>query len=80
VKKGSTPTEMELPQSSDQIELLLKLAGHLDARARFYPTEDQEVAVTLSRAPNAKPARKRPPRPDRGPTSAGEIKGNPYGR
>ena len=80
VQKGLTPLEMELPQSSDQIELALKLSGHVDGRARFFANQDQEVAVTLQAAKVKSPRKKPLPRSDRGPTSAGEIKGNPYGK
>jgi serine/threonine-protein kinase len=88
VKKGETPMTMELPKTDDQIELVLKLDGYDDAKAKFYATVDAEVPVTLTRKPappqpkptKRPPARpKAPPPPDRGPTSGGEIKPSPYG-
>ncbi|MBI4511870.1 MAG: serine/threonine protein kinase [Deltaproteobacteria bacterium] len=93
VKKGKTPTGIELPKGDDQISLTLRLDGFAEASAKFYPTKDQEVPVTLKRlAEAAKPARPpkakpKPPalapspphvEPDRGPTSGGEIKPSPF--
>jgi hypothetical protein len=88
VKKGETPLLLEFPKGEEQIELTLKLAGHVDAKAPLIPSEDQEIAATLTPVPpKAKTRRaatvRRPkadPPTDRGPTSAGEIKGNPYSK
>jgi hypothetical protein len=87
VKLGQTPLDFDVPRGSDLIELVLKHDGYEDAKAKFYPTEDQPVDVTLTPRPAAKvPPHKQPPHPaaadtkpvDRGPTSGGEIKGNPF--
>jgi hypothetical protein len=79
VKKGETPVELELPAGDDQIELTLKLPGHNDAKAKFYPTSDQDFMVTLTRTKPPKRSGKRPDKkPGGGPTSAGEIKPSPF--
>ncbi len=86
VKKGETPLELSLPHGDDQIELSLRLAGHEDAKAKFYPTSDQEVAVTLSprkkASASSSSSRKRAAERKKagGPTSGGEIKPSPFAK
>lgn len=84
VRQGVTPLTMELPRSDDQIEIVLRLDGYIDGRAKFYPTQDRAVAVTLNSKPKPvpkPPERRRTAQPsvDSGPTSGGEIKPNPFG-
>jgi serine/threonine-protein kinase len=85
-KIGLTPWPMELPQRDDAIDLVLRLDGYEDGKARFYPNKDQDFTVTLTRKPPPRPTTRRPtPHPptptlDRGPTSGGEIKPSPFGK
>jgi serine/threonine-protein kinase len=88
---GTTPNDIELPRGDDQIGLVLRLAGYVDAEALFYPSGNQNVSVTLVKLkPGKKPRPPAgiknpfpsplppPPTKDPGPTGGGEIKGNPF--
>jgi serine/threonine protein kinase len=64
VDKGTAPADLEIPYGGDQIALTLKLEGYDDATARFFPTADQELKVTLTKKKPPAPApavRKAPP-------------------
>jgi serine/threonine protein kinase len=81
VRKGTTPFALELPRGDDQIELTLKLAGHTEARAPFYPTSDQDLGVILEKERRKRPPGRRAALPRRsagGPTSGGDIKPSPF--
>jgi tRNA A-37 threonylcarbamoyl transferase component Bud32 len=86
VRKGVAPTTMELPRRDDQIELVLKLDGYNDGKAKFYASSDQDLTVTLTPKPApARPGRRVAVKPahapgDRGPTSGGEIKPSPFSK
>ncbi|MFH0899025.1 MAG: protein kinase [Pseudomonadota bacterium] len=94
VNKGTTPISIEFPLGTEPITLTVKHEGYEDAFARFHPTSNQTLPVTLSkrRRTGGTSSRPRPastdtgagspttdqPAKDRGPTSGGEIKPSPF--